>query len=166
MGPLIEVPSATSLQEEAPRDPEKGCSEFKCWNRCCPARVLAAASLLARGSAGTSKLPEEPLTGEGTGCPGVQARSPCGQGASARVDQETRMIQERRGPVSPTMQAKEEQSQIGASWLLKTITQEQPGLVSHIRPDGRKQPQVEVPCWPRSVKQEEGRIGWAEYQES
>ena len=143
MGPLIEVPSATSLQEEAPRDPEKGCSEVKCWNRCCPARVLAAASLLARGSAGTSKLPEEPLTGEGTGCPGVQARSPCGQG-----------------------QAKEEQSQIGASWLLKTITQEQPGLVSHIRPDGRKQPQVEVPCWPRSVKQEEGRIGWAEYQES
>ena len=162
--PLIEVRSATSLQEEAPRDPEKGCGKVKRRNRRWRARAQAAASLLAGGLAWTSKSPEEPLTGEGTGRPGVQTGSLCGQGAPAGGNQETRVKQERLRPVGPIKQKEEEQPQVGVSCLLRAIKQEQPETVGHIKQEGGEQQQVEVPCWPRSVKQEEGRAGWAECQ--
>ena len=134
-----------------------------------PPRVAwAATSLLAGGSTRTSKSPEEPLTREGSAPQGYRPGAPAGKGPRPRVTKE--------------------QPQIGAPWLLKTIKQEQPrpgsytgptglewpqvegpchpGSVKQEEPEGLRWPQAEAPSWPRSVKREEGETSWAKYQEN
>ena len=155
VGPLITVPSAAPIPEEAHRDPAGGCGKAKCRSRSERARARDAASLVARGPMRASGSREEPLTRKGTSRPGVQAGSLCGQGAPAEGNPEARMKQERRGPVSPTEPAEEEQPPTGAPWLIKTIKQEQPGPASCPGPAGLEWPQVGGPRWPRPVKTEE-----------
>ena len=65
------------------------------------------------------------------------------------------MKQERRGPVSPTEPAEEEQPPTGAPWLIKAIKQEQTGPASCPGPAGLEWQQVGGPHWPRPVKTEE-----------
>ena len=82
VGPLITVPSAAPIPEEAHRDPAGGYSKAKCRSRSERARARDAASLVAGGPMRASGSPEEPLTPEGnqpprgTGRKPLQARRP------------------------------------------------------------------------------------------
>ena len=189
--PLSEVPSAAVPQGGAPGAPAKGCAKAKRRNHRRLARAQAASSLLAGGSAGTSESPEEPLTWEEPGNPGVQSpkQEPLGPvGPFKQVGEVHQQVggscllqaikQEQPKPASclepesgeprhvGVPKEEEDQLQVGGSCLLKAIKQEQPELASYLEPESGGKQQVGVPYWPRSIKQEEGRASWAKYQEN